>query len=111
MKPNEPLGRRDFVKQASATGLGAVVASHGIGPLFAFDGSPAEKMAVGIMGLNGRGMVHARDFAHGANTTVAYLCDVDSTVRHVQDLGDRVDFAAAGECAERSRRLSSNARR
>ena len=80
MTPNKPLDRRDFVKRASATGLGAVVASHGIGPLFVFDGSPAERMAVGIMGLNGRGMVHARDFAHGANTTVAYLCDVDSTV-------------------------------
>ena len=80
MEPNDPLDRRDFLKRASATGLGAVVASHGIGPLFTFDGSPAEKMAVGIMGLNGRGMVHARDFAHGANTTVAYLCDVDSTV-------------------------------
>lgn len=80
MEPKKPLDRREFLKQSSATGLGAVVASHGIGPLFVFDGSPAEKMAVGIMGLNGRGMVHARDFAYGANTTVAHLCDVDSTV-------------------------------
>jgi len=80
MKPKEPLDRRDFVKQASAAGLGAVVASRGIGPLFAFDGSPSEKMLVAVMGLNGRGMVLARDFARGANTTVAYLCDVDSTV-------------------------------
>jgi len=80
MKPNEPLDRRNFVKQASAAGLGAVVATRGIGPLFAFDGSPAEKMVVGVMGLNGRGLVHAHDFAQGVNSTVGYLCDVDSTV-------------------------------
>jgi predicted dehydrogenase len=76
----ESLDRRDFLKQASAAGVGAFAASRGIGPLFAFDGSPAEKMRVAVMGLNGRGMVHAQDFARGANTTVAYLCDVDSNV-------------------------------
>ena len=80
MEPDERLDRRNFVKQASVAGLGAVVASRGIGPLFALDGSPAEKMVVGVMGLNGRGMVHARDFALGHNTTVGYLCDVDSMV-------------------------------
>jgi len=48
--------------------------------LFALEGSPAEKMVVAVMGLNGRGMVHLQDFARGANTTVGYLIDVDSTV-------------------------------
>src|SRR6266851_5584321 len=76
----KPLDRREFVKHSSALGLGAMTASRTIGPLFALDGSPNEKLVVGVMGLNGRGMVHARDFAHGANTTVAYLCDVDSKV-------------------------------
>ena len=76
----ESLDRRDFLKRASAAGVGAFAASRGIGPLFAFEGSPNEKMVVGVMGLNGRGMVHAQDFAHGANTTVGYLCDVDSNV-------------------------------
>ena len=76
----KPLDRRELVKHSSALGLGAMTASRTIGPLLAFDGSPNEKLVVGVMGLNGRGMVHARDFAHGANTTVAYLCDVDSTV-------------------------------
>src|SRR6266481_3531063 len=80
MTPKEPLDRRDFLKKASAAGVGAFAASRGIGPLFAFEGSPNEKMVVGVMGLNGRGMVHAQDFAHGANTTVGYLCDVDSNV-------------------------------
>jgi predicted dehydrogenase len=76
----ESLDRRDFLKKASAAGVGAFAASRGIGPLLAFEGSPNEKMVVGVMGLNGRGMVHAQGFARGANTTVGYLCDVDSNV-------------------------------
>ncbi len=76
----ESLDRRDFLKKASVAGLGAFAASRGAGPLFALEGSPAEKMKVAIMGLNGRGMVPARAFARGANTTVGYLCDVDSSV-------------------------------
>jgi predicted dehydrogenase len=80
MKGKESLDRRDFLKKASVAGLGVLAASRSAGPLFAFEGSPAEKMVVGVMGLNGRGMVHAHGFAAGANTTVGYLCDVDSTV-------------------------------
>jgi predicted dehydrogenase len=59
--------------------VGALAASKA-GPLFAFSGSPSEKVNVGVMGLNGRGMVFARSFSRGANTNVAYLCDVDSNV-------------------------------
>jgi predicted dehydrogenase len=74
------LDRRDFLKTASVAGLGALATSRGVGPLLAFDGSLAEQVAVGVMGLNGRGAVLAREFARGTNSTVAYLCDVDSTV-------------------------------
>jgi predicted dehydrogenase len=80
MKANDPLDRRDFLKKATAVGIGALGASRGASPLLAMDGSPAEKMVVAIMGLNGRGMVPARAFAGGPNTTVGYLIDVDSTV-------------------------------
>ncbi len=80
MTRKESLDRRDFLKKTSAAGLGAFAASRGVGPLLVFDGWPSEKMIVGTMGLNSRGMVHARSFAHGPNTTLAYLCDVDSTV-------------------------------
>src|SRR5687767_14399961 len=80
MKDEESLDRRNFLKKASVAGLGALAVSRGAGPLFALEGSPAEKMAVAVMGLNSRGMVLARSFARGTNTTVAYLCDVDSNV-------------------------------
>ena len=79
MKSDEPLARRDFLKKATAVGVSALAASRG-SPLFALEGSPGEKMVVAVMGLNGRGMVHAHDFARGANTTVGYLIDVDSNV-------------------------------
>src|SRR5215208_8027943 len=87
MTRKDPLDRRDFLKKASAAGLGAFAATRGIGPLFALEGSPAEKVVVGVMGLNGRGMVPARAFARHANTTVGYLCDVDSNVL-AKALGD-----------------------
>ena len=80
MTRKESLDRRDFLKKTSAAGLGAFATSRGVGPLLAFDGWPSEKMVVAVMGLNSRGMVHARSFARGPNTTLAYLCDVDSTV-------------------------------
>ncbi len=62
----ESLDRRDFLKRASVAGVGAFAASRGVGPLFAFDGSPAEKMRVAVMGLNGRGMVHEGDVRNDA---------------------------------------------
>jgi predicted dehydrogenase len=80
MTRKESLDRRDFLKKTSAAGLGAFAASRSVGPLLAFDGWPSEKMVVATMGLNSRGMVHAQSFARGPNTTLAYLCDVDSTV-------------------------------
>lgn len=72
--------RRDFLKTASAAGLGALATTTGAGPLFVFGGSPNETMRTAVMGLNGRGMVFARSFSRGKSTAVAYLCDVDSTV-------------------------------
>jgi predicted dehydrogenase len=72
------LDRRDFVKTTSAASLGALLTSRGIGPLPMRQ--PNERLVVGVMGLNGRGLVLARGFADGAHSTVGYLCDVDSTV-------------------------------
>ena len=43
-------------------------------------GGPSDRLAVGVMGLNGRGIVLARSFARSPNVDVAHLCDVDSRV-------------------------------
>jgi predicted dehydrogenase len=80
MTGKHSLDRRDFLKKASVAGLGAFAAARAPGPLLTFGGLPSKKLVVAVMGLNGRGMVHARAFARSPNTTLAYLCDVDSKV-------------------------------
>ena len=72
------MKRRRFVKTASAAGLGVVAA--GIRSWAFAAGPPSEKVVVAVMGLNGRGTVLGKGFARAANATVAYVCDVDSTV-------------------------------
>ncbi len=71
------MKRRQFVKSVSATGLGLAA---GRSPLLALGGSPAEKVVVAVMGLNGRGTMLARVFGKTPNAEVAYVCDVDSQV-------------------------------
>src|ERR1051325_2102377 len=69
--------RRDFLKSATATGLGAVLTNRS--PLILTGGSPNEKIVVAVMGLNGRGIVHVQNFGQQMkNAEVAYVCDVDS---------------------------------
>ena len=72
------VDRRDFLKSASATGLGVMMTSRMPASLLGM--SPSDKVVVAVVGVNGRGQVHAQNFARGKNTEVAYVCDVDSTV-------------------------------
>ena len=73
------MKRRRFVKTISAAGL-SLAAGKGRAPFSIFAGRPSEKVAVAVMGLNGRGSVLGKVFAKTPNTTVAYVCDVDSQV-------------------------------
>jgi predicted dehydrogenase len=71
------MKRRKFLKTASAAGLG--IATARVRPWGAL-GAPGERVAVAVMGLNGRGTALAKAFARTPNARVAYLCDVDSQV-------------------------------
>jgi predicted dehydrogenase len=73
------LDRREFLKTTSAMGVGAMASSRRLAPLLA-GGSPNEKVVVAVIGVNGRGVVHARNFASLPNSEVAYVCDVDSRI-------------------------------
>jgi predicted dehydrogenase len=73
------IDRRGFIRDASLAGMGLII-TRGPSPAITLGGSPSEKVVVAVMGLNGRGMVLARNFARSPNTEVAYLCDVDATV-------------------------------
>lgn len=68
--------RRAFLKTSAAAGAGLFVAGRPF-PLFAFDGSPNEKVVVAVMGVYGRGEVLMQNFAVHPNAEVAYVCDVD----------------------------------
>lgn len=70
------MKRRRFVRTVSSTAMGLAGARA---PLF-MKGSPAEKVVVCAMGLNGRGTVLARVFAKTPNAEVASVCDVDAKV-------------------------------
>jgi predicted dehydrogenase len=72
--------RRDFIKASGTAALGLVAGVSNPGPLFALGGSPAEKVVVAVIGVNGRGVVHAQNFAKLPNSQVAYICDVDANV-------------------------------
>ena len=80
MSDEPAVDRRDFLKRAGVAGLGIAMTNRI--PLGAprASRSPNEKVLVAVIGLNGRGQVHAQNFARLQNSEVAYLCDVDSTV-------------------------------
>ncbi len=88
--------RRDFIKTTAVAGFGAAIGipKVGAGPLFVLGGSPAEKVRVAVIGVNGRGVVHAQNFAKLPNSEVAYICDVDSKV-----IDKAVRAAARGQTA------------
>jgi predicted dehydrogenase len=75
------VDRRDFVKTTTVAGLGLWAGARpSAGPLLAPNGSPAEKVRVAVIGVNGRGVVHAQNFASLPSSEVAYVCDVDANV-------------------------------
>ena len=65
----ETVDRRDFLKSASATGLGVMMTSKM--PASLLGKSASDKVVVAVIGVNGRGQVHAQNFARGKNTEVA----------------------------------------
>jgi predicted dehydrogenase len=70
------ISRRRFLQQ-SAIGAGSLAAIAGL-PAFGAARSPNEKLRVGIIGCNGRGMSHIRGFLAVPNVEIVCICDVDS---------------------------------
>jgi predicted dehydrogenase len=67
--------RRDFLKKSGVAGLGLASAVHAF-HVRAGD-APSERIRIGVMGTNGRGMAHIDSFLAQSNTEIAYVCDVD----------------------------------
>ncbi|HVR36607.1 MAG TPA: Gfo/Idh/MocA family oxidoreductase [Methylomirabilota bacterium] len=72
---NPSLSRRRFVQQ---TALGATtLAALGQPGLLRAANSPNERVRIGVMGTNGRGMAHINSFLALPDTEIAFVCDVD----------------------------------
>jgi predicted dehydrogenase len=80
MSDESTVDRRDFLKRAGAAGLGIAMTNRLPTAALRTSRSANEKIVVAVVGLNGRGMVHAQNFSRLKNSEVAYLCDVDSNV-------------------------------
>ncbi|HEU4996977.1 MAG TPA: Gfo/Idh/MocA family oxidoreductase [Gemmatimonadaceae bacterium] len=75
------MHRREFIKRTSVAGLGVLATSPGVASFIPGKArSPNETVRVAIIGVNGRGGVHAKNFALLPNSEVAYVCDVDANV-------------------------------
>lgn len=69
--------RRQFLRDAGFAGSALLLPSF---PLLALNGSPNEKVVVGVMGTNSRGEYLANLFAGLPNVEVGAICDVDANV-------------------------------
>ncbi|MBI5394451.1 MAG: twin-arginine translocation signal domain-containing protein, partial [Verrucomicrobia bacterium] len=68
---NSTINRRDFLKQSTLLTAGLA------GWRVASAADANSKLVVGVMGCNGRGMVHIAGLLAAPNVEVAYICDVD----------------------------------
>jgi len=71
-----PPTRRTFLKRTSAACAG--LAALGTGSVLRAAKSPNDKVVVGVIGCNGRGMAHITGYLALPNVEVGYICDVDS---------------------------------
>jgi predicted dehydrogenase len=70
--------RRTFIRNAALVSSGLVLSNSF--PLLAFNGSPNEKLVLGIMGTNSRGEYLAGLYAAIPGVEIGFICDVDEKV-------------------------------
>ncbi len=71
--------RRDFLKSTAAAGLGALLVKPSAAAALTRRHA-SDQVVAGVIGLNGRGVVHAQNLARDPGVDLAYLCDVDGAV-------------------------------
>src|ERR1700728_702724 len=83
---NNPLPRRQFLKQTGAAGLGLSLAGYlgasgdaqaqdSVTPARKF--GPNDKITAAVIGTNGRGLAHIGCLSSLPGVEIAYICDVD----------------------------------
>jgi predicted dehydrogenase len=77
------FSRREFLRRSSILAGGLAVAGK-TGRMFAATSTP-DKVSIGVVGCNGRGMAHIAALASLPNAEISYICDVDQrAVKHGQ---------------------------
>lgn len=71
------INRRTFVRRSAAFSAGVVAAMAGPAVARSSD-SPARRLRVAVMGVNGQGMAHIKGWMAQPGVEVAAICDVDS---------------------------------
>ncbi len=66
------MGRREFVRRATAGAAGLTLLSRG-----AWATPPSDRIVVAHIGVGGMGRAHLRWFADFEDVEIAALCDVD----------------------------------
>ena len=85
---NSPIPRRSFLRRVSSV---AAVSALAAPALLRSANSPGEKIVLGVMGVNGRGMQLAQGFNSVGGAEIAWLCDVDerAMARAVKAVSDK----------------------
>ena len=84
------INRNQFIRRTSLASTSLLLSSYLSSGAEFFSGSPANKVIIGIMGTNSRGLFLAKAFAQFPDVEVAYICDPDANV-----LAKTIDAIAA----------------
>jgi predicted dehydrogenase len=68
--------RRDFIKSSAAAAAAGTLGFH----IKSHAGSPNDTIRIAVVGINGQGNAHIRQYSRMTNVEIAALCDVDQSV-------------------------------
>jgi predicted dehydrogenase len=68
--------RRDFIRSSAAAAAAGTLGFH----IKSHAGSPNDTIRVAVVGINGQGNAHIRQYSRMTNVEIAALCDVDQSV-------------------------------
>lgn len=77
MKPSRRKFLKNSIRTATALSIGGILPGFTAKSYAAIPGAN-ERIKVGVMGVNSRGLALAQNYAHQKNCEVAYISDVDS---------------------------------
>src|SRR5206468_8296797 len=93
------IDRRSFVQSSAATGAAFAAGSYFVSEAPAQERRSAnERVAIALMGANGRGGQLATSFLAQTNTEIGYVCDVDERVvgRMISAVSNRQERRPSG---------------